>query len=173
MVKKQKATLLAIAKDALSVLSLVKISPGKWCDMTLPNVSGDDQLQKYIGNKDLKKRKCEVCADGLLFLSAVRLYNEFPVAGYLDENIKKYEVNDNDLFDVLNEKIGCNQAALIECTFELGQGKCQPDDIEPEWLGHLAIEYGKQYKKPVDRMKAILKNIIRNSGEFIPMVLAK
>lgn len=122
---------------------------------------------------------CEVCAIGSMFLCSVRLGNEATVS----------EGGSASQFSRLRKYFSAEQLALIESAFE-----CQPMGVSDNWIDRFpAVNFGKQWPKLDDgrkceckpdcgyildptllpendapRMLAIMKNIVKNNGEFIP-----
>jgi hypothetical protein len=173
MTKLQKQRLLAIAKDVLKNMKYYRIERGAFCELSppLPKEAEGKQLQKFI--PELKKRKqCRVCADGALFLSAVTLYNAFKVDFGLTEPLYLTEppysagVDNETLLDFLRTKIGAKQVEYIETAFEQGDGYHDTDYNDP--TSKAAGDFGRRYSSSTNRLRAILKNIIKNKGEFKP-----
>jgi hypothetical protein len=83
--------------------------------------------------------ECQCCAKGALFLSSVRLNNKF--------NGSPDWIGNDEVLKVVEWPL--RNLNLIERRFER-----QYSDDEP--------------RKPNDRLKGILRNIIRNKGTFVP-----
>jgi hypothetical protein len=137
---------------------------------------GEEQLK--IGtdlNKYLKKIKCDVCAKGALFLSHVDRFDNCKIQpSYPGSEDANTDFDDeDDIKQRLSKQFSELQLDMIECAFEkkvltdstqkLGQS------YNPSKIAQECIKFGKQYKKPYDRLEAILKNIVKNKGTFIPI----
>ena len=109
-------------------------------------------------------QQCTACALGGLFVCAVKFENK----------IATEDANDNidqpDLHDYLQHLFPYEQLQLIEIAFEQSwgiPGFDNGDDVPDKWK--TAVAFGQ--KHPTDdaaRMTAIMRNIIRNEGTFIP-----
>jgi hypothetical protein len=168
MTEKHKKNLLAIAKDALKTMGRYKVGHGKF--VAMPGLKCDalgDELQKHLPQIE-KKKRCQVCADGMLFISAVRLFDRFKIDSELVDILGQgfeVQVAPGELLGFLEKKIGANATRLIETAFETGGGFYY-DASKPGY--HAAVSFGNKYSGATKRLEAILKNIIRNKGEFRP-----
>lgn len=111
----------------------------------------------------LEKLPCKVCALGGIFAATVKRFNKF-------ESVPNLNMDEG--YDYLNSYFSKQQLDMIECSFELGQGRVahwsfDPDSF-PYSLENTCIEFGEQYKAGEERMVAIMKNIIKNKGTFVP-----
>jgi hypothetical protein len=101
---------------------------------------------------------CRVCAKGALFLSTVRRYNKASVKDVMCDNMETAE-----------KMFGKHQFNLIEAAFEQWDFTI-PDTHEEEHGRPVPYEvqaFGNKYEDDTDRLVAILKNIIKNKGNFI------
>jgi len=177
--KKKKLTKaemrVAIAKDVIAQIMSKKYNPtqGCWVDQV---VGGDDyeswlfknaesckiDVQKYTKNI----KKCDVCALGSLFVSAVNKYNN--VYGTYDtvsfDEVFNFEKTNNN--SPLLRYFTINQIKLIEHTFEGGMGAVCFDD------GHRMVNksytFYDKYPDSKDRLLEIMKSIVENNGTFKP-----
>jgi hypothetical protein len=164
-----------IAKDAL-----------KW--IKKPNVKVKDKSSYFkinkgqehleIGtdlNQHLKKIHCTVCAKGALFLSHVDRFDNCKIQPF----VKGSSIPDTDFDDErsikhrLSKHFSASQLDMIECAFEReiiydSTRKLTNEPGQKENIAKACITFGKHHRKPVDRLEAILKNIVKNKGEFIP-----
>lgn len=104
----------------------------------------DDQLQKHLTDD----RICYGCARGALFLSIIRKHNDLSTgAGLRDCHTVWSDVRwskEKEFFDL-------DQIHKIEMAYE----------------GY-KYDFYQIYRNPQDRLIAILENIIRNNGTFVP-----
>lgn len=108
---------------------------------------------------NLQDVKCQVCARGALFVSALR-----KDASIEPETLPSEDYLDNDaITETENNYFSREQIDLIESAFETNTF-C---DEAPEELVMAAVLYGKSLGNKDERLVAILKNIIRNKGEFV------
>jgi hypothetical protein len=113
-----------------------------------------------------EKRVCSCCALGAMMLSCT-LYNNkvtgedvhanYMGSGFTDE-IDEGIPNKNGLNRIFTNK----QLKLIEQAFEQGFIDEGAVSRRPE------VQFGLRYNNPQKRMIAIMNNIIKNEGEFIP-----
>jgi len=186
--KKQKTTStdamrVAIAKDVISQLNSKKLIPERliWVEDSkmgsiddfinskvdkIPQDELDDfavDLSEYVCNI----KKCEVCALGAIFVSAVSLYNDmtiYPGRNYIAENLnwKVFEDLDTSPFIKYFTK---SQMELIESAYEGHEGTHGVSSDKEEVI---CKAFYSKYPNDKDRMIAIMKNIIDNNGTFDP-----
>lgn len=99
---------------------------------------------------------CNVCGIGALFVSKVKIDNNFNSEIEGDEEIR----------DVLSTYFSRPQLALIEAAFEGWEVDYLDDDSDKLKLEEKCIKFHNKYKDDGDRMIAIMKNIISNKGLF-------
>lgn len=162
--KAQKCIL--VAKDILKQISTGKFKAkiGKWAEIKMP-----PKPEKFEGNFAstqeilLEGAKCECCALGSLTLSCITFNNKHEI---FNPAWKGYESIywDWDYNLQVNKIFSKKQLILMEMAFECGEGSFKTfwyDDDKQ-------IKAAKMYKKlnPKQRLIAIMKNIIKNKGEF-------
>lgn len=171
----------AIAKDVIAQLNSNKLIPQNftWVDdskMGCINEFIDSKVEK-VKDEDFKNfsvdlseyvcniKKCEVCALGALFVSAVSLYEGVvvrPTGEIEDYNWQLFEQLDNS---PLVKHFTKGQLQLIESAYEGDRGvHVAPTDTEAV----ICRTFHSKYAKNKDRMIAIMKNIIDNNGTFDP-----
>jgi hypothetical protein len=169
---------IAIAKDVLKhIKHFKKITQGEYgCVSMEENLPGDDSAQLHI---DKITKNCETCALGACFVSYIRLYNKVKIDDFIIRNDDiahtiEFDYNDN-IFHKLKSIFTQNQLDEIESAFELrdmGDEHHFGDDgyeIDEDRFQD-AIQFGYQYSTPSDRLAAIMKNIVKNNGKFVPVV---
>ena len=170
----------AIAKD---VIAQIRAKKYKAKNRTYVDFKPKTGIKKkeFFTEKDVETGKdlqdviktrmesCQVCAKGALFVSAIRKFDNFAVEdGMLYNSL--YEsggascyANNDDFLDHLRDYFDYDQLELMEYAFE---GDCgQVDDYDQE---ERALAFYHSFKKAEDRLVAIMKNVIKNNGEFIP-----
>jgi hypothetical protein len=174
----QRKKCCAVAQDVLDHMRYVKVTEGTYCEGELPKgvKSSDESAKKHI---DGISKGCRVCALGACFLSYIRLYNNVTLSelvGTFSNTVTEGEVFESDYHEISNELdhiFSQAQLCLIETAFEL---HCINDDYDcddadgytVEAEADAAVAFGRKYDDPKVRLKAIMKNIIKNNGEFIP-----
>jgi len=164
----------AIAKDVIAQIKTAKYNPMQGCwveevdgpdyDDWLFDNSRNCTVDVQVYTKSIKK--CNVCALGSLFVSAVNKYNN--VYGTY------WSVSTNEVFDTtetnnrspLLRYFTIKQIRLIEYTFEGGMGAVCFDDDHP--MVNKAYAFYSRYPDSKDRLLAIMKNIVENKGTFKP-----
>ena len=178
-----------IAKDALqqSIKKKIKIVPGKWVDLHFKNNSmidysdSDQSLRELLLSDKLKP--CECCGLGGLFVSCT-LFNNKTTYGDVTSGDEEYLgdpiQDDITLSNKLNEIFTKNQLILIEIAFEGNDGYFADDlyyhfeDTNKPYHGiskslfDKALDFYKKYPNDTKRFQAIMRNIIKNNGTFVP-----
>jgi hypothetical protein len=165
----------AVAKDVLKSLNILKPAHGhgyvrsdKEAAVSIVEKGGDDS--KAIA-ESLKKH-CNVCALGACLLSTVSLFNKFKFVSERSwwSDAAYVRVNDDDLTERLGKVFTMSQMGLIEMAYEkveVGVGLQIPGFCARQGVKD-AIAFGKKYRGARARLEAIMKNIVKNKGEFIP-----
>jgi hypothetical protein len=161
MTKKEKL-LVACCKDALKQIKAKRYHVGTGAYCVLPEMTYDvagsfigKQLQKVLP----KMNPCTVCAKGALFLSLVRKKNSFKLS---EDTINSGEV---DVFPKLKKHFNQTTIALMECAFEGPHNVYTALNADEE---KATDAFSERYDDDVKRLKAILKNVIKNRGQFKP-----
>jgi hypothetical protein len=187
-----------IAKDVIAALEKKTIvsESGTWCTSRKPLFNSEEikTYFDYVVNQDdvdvdvinnindteisrsIKNVKCNVCALGALFVCGVRRFNKItfgelgafvdvqvnsgPVSGYFKQEHLEY---------FLKRYFSESQLALIEIAFEQGEGGFIPSVSSQKEL--LAKDMFKGNAKK--RMIGIMKNIIKNNGQFVVARIVK
>lgn len=150
-----------IAKDIIAQIKAGKIvaDEGHWYQNYRYDVDLDDNMQaKFLSDNG---QQCSCCALGAVMVSCTLFKN----------NVKyKDAANLFDVPDVITEGVedihnittifGIDQLKKIECAYERGNGYFRN--------GWDAVNFGRRYDDPEKRMIAIMENIIKNKGTFIP-----
>ena len=176
---KKNEMAVAIARDVLKHLRSLKVRDRngyvglndkyECTPKSLSNLSGKEQLQNHL---PVVVKYCDVCALGACFLSYVRLYDKIQVSSLVQSY--DFGLKSDKLVSILNVCFSLEQRNLIESAFELNrmdEGIYGTKHIyAAEDAVDYAIEFGKQYEDPKERLRAIMKNIIKNNGQFCPPV---
>lgn len=142
------AYLVKIAADALEQLELEKIKAYRmvYLDFLDDDREYTSSIEPSTQLSELEGRTCAVCAKGALILGHLRQGPPEAEVGYHDARI-----------DELDEIFGVEKLDLVEACFEGFHGS-----------GPIAHRYYRHYPESEDRLRAILANIVRNEGEFVP-----
>ncbi len=149
----KKAMRIAIAKDVLSLLKakdsiVAKSGVYLTCSCDADALINEVPLGNAQENIDVLTKECRVCALGALFVGAVDLYNKCQL-----QEFGGYGNIVNKLRDFFSDK----QLYLIEGCFE------------GHWDEKFVCRgFHNKYPEDAQRMKAIMRNIIRNEGNFVP-----
>lgn len=123
-----------------------------------------------------KINSCSGCAFGAMFLSLAlhsklkmndmdRVIDRIKMLDLQDsKNKQKTPIVINNDFN-LETVFDKDQLKLIEYSFTLGDGlfKVEDDNIKQK-----AFKFGNRYSNPIQRINAIMRNIIDNDGRFSP-----
>jgi hypothetical protein len=142
----------AVAKDVLKLIQLkLKVDNGIYLER--PTVS------KYCTPKGLQAlipkiaSECTVCAKGAIALAHVHLFDHETSLSF-DANRKACDI------------WGTDNANMIEAAFE------RWSTFVPYPMSSADIaacyRFGNRFFNPVNRLKAIMKNVIANNGKFVP-----
>jgi hypothetical protein len=168
----------AIAKDVLRQLAAKKYraTPGTYCQLREHDAKkldrcSNDQLQGALP----QLRSCAVCALGAAFMSAVAKFDNLSICGAnlgLAEGDFYVRTSPNRglIFSHLEKFFSRRQIAEIECHFE-GWAK-QYDSMDPDSAfmagSDRAVAFKRKWRSPGRRLAAIMRNIVRNEGTFVP-----
>jgi hypothetical protein len=152
----------AIAKDALAweKAGALKINDQYYLRSVATGTSFSfyDNFRREDANKqarDIVLGKCQVCALGSLLLAKAVRYNAVSVQDIADIRIDRL----TDHFSV--EQINQIEAAFEGHSYSSANGTYLDDEVCNE-------SWKAKYPDPSKRFRAIMKNIIRNKGTFVP-----
>lgn len=168
-----------IANDVLIQLDKGKIKArqGSYFDLKIPTEEFRDErdLQDLLKSRKKTIKPCTACAMGALFTCHVMETDNFKLGQTRDDcfsprqpvntiSVARYQMDER-----LTEFFELGQLRLIECAFEMST-TFYTDDFwgEPGDEAARAKEFGERYRWPKQRLRAIMKNIIKNNGKFIP-----
>jgi len=116
---------------------------------------------------------CTVCALGGILTSCIAIKNQLTVGEMDDKDI----LNGNRLFDKpdhlgIRKLFGIRQLALIEYTFEGGEGRINLSDVGFYFdieLAQRALDFHNRYCEDTQNLQIkIMENLIENNGTFKP-----
>lgn len=114
------------------------------------------------------KGQCQVCACGLMLVSAAALFDELPP----EADVPDLGSAEEAVYAYLEPIIGRHQRALIETAF---MASTQSHNEDAYWHKGLSPEernaawaFGRQYTSHELRVIAIMENVIAHKGEFVP-----
>lgn len=171
-----------IAEDAITQLIARRFlaKPGTWAIIYCPDSQSETSLQKILDDSN-KSIKCTCCGIGSLFLSQVRIENQYEISR---ENTGNYSMYDYDMCPTLEKYFSREQLDLIEVAFEgrsatysvPRRAGCHTKYINGRYVSGYNNE--EDYIKAVDfycrlndtgeRLMTILNNIVKNKGTFVP-----
>lgn len=193
----KQAQRIAIAKDVLELLKIDEVKPKRGVYIDLDVSSGDYPARLlenggYDGDYSVQQflpyaETCTVCAIGSMVVSKCRINGDAEVL-YLDGVGSNAECGDSTpLYETLEKYFPHLQLSLIETAFETND--MMWDDVQDDFydnykqkneddadeaenayfeLVESAIKFGRKYKKDSDRLVAIMQNIVKNEGVFVP-----
>ncbi len=185
MTKQEKADLrVKVAKDVLESLSTLRVGTGEFAVLHSAELTSTI-LKKKDSKKIAKelKKHCDVCALGACLLSTVALTNDFNFSKSIIDSDEEYmAVGGPELVKRLLKVFSKEQILLIENAFETGDGWLSNGWGNESFIGYKtsdevdkikdkvdsAIDFGNMYVNPKGRLEAIMQNIVKNKGTFIP-----
>ena len=184
----KRKMIVKIAKDVIKQLDEGKYVPTleRYVMTEYEELPGNTELQTVFKGKF----QCDVCAMGALFVSATRLYNSAKVRNYArkDEDghrFLQFETDGPNTAKLLRKYFSNKQIALIETAYMSDEdepiissgGRSYPVPSEGSYeqnyeLAEIefkeAANFGAKYDYDDERLRAIMENIIKNDGVFIP-----
>lgn len=168
-----------VARDVLKSLPQMRADTGQFAHNPSTEAYLKAQTQPSQKAARTLQKGCYVCALGACLLSTVALDNKFDLgAGHSAEAWTPYQ---DDLLKRLRKLFSAEQLILIENAYETGGGYLQlssndaMDEVGLKKYGaklpvqiYDAIAFGERYKDDKARMRAIMRNIIDNGGQFLP-----
>lgn len=154
----------AIAKDVIAWLNTgkIKASPGTYLEVT--KAVSDEATGDTVGIQ-----KCNACALGAVFACAVE---KVPTINLADAEEWGNEYAPEKMQELLSPYFSTEQLYTIENAFERAvvSGLEGDNEYEQEWcdLTKRALAFNKGVRSKKERLVRIMKNIIRNGGEFRP-----
>lgn len=169
----------AVAKDVLKQLSdgFYKAKMGDYLSLTKlkKDIETPEKLDALFADLKTQGAGCNVCGIGSVFASTVKLGDRISCKEAELSNclFNGYSMDDEMMRKHMTKVFPEKQRILIESAFEMGdvgfknEGENWMVDEIPEYV-NVAIRFGKKYKSAKSRLEAIMNNIIKNKGEFIP-----
>ena len=171
----------AIAKDTIKWLGTksIKMKPGTYFQFPHKAIKVRNSDRKLDVALETVKKPCQVCALGGMFYSMVRRFDKVPVRvcnTYYEVNTEYAEgVGHDDIYYELAKYFPGHQLSLIESAFEK-RDLIEMEDykgIEKEFDANVdnvvdrAVAFARK-ENAVERLRAIMNNIIENNGAFKP-----
>lgn len=158
-----------IAKDVLRMLREKKVRTTHRAFLN-PCRSGvtlgtDGFQQQFLAGKF---PKCSVCGIGSLMLSCILFNNEATYAEVYASGYMGGLANDIHRRTVpggLHKYFSSDQLKLIENAFERGHGAFEYSSVPNK---NRAIAFGNKHGSDIARLIAVMKNIIKHTGTFVP-----
>lgn len=157
----------AVAKDVIKQLNngFLDAREGVYFRPEFNEIIEIPQLDKAITQIKKQGGHCTVCGIGGCFVSLVRLGDKVETEEIFGVFIEPRDSGDDYKMKQLLRKVFTpDQLSMIECAFEryTGHGDAPYQDRIK------AAQFGRQYSDSKNRLIAIMKNIIKNKGEFKP-----
>jgi len=128
----------------------------------------DGDLQAILKSQNKKKKQCKVCQRGAILFASVWRNNNLSVKWYGSEHPYLNGIageRDATHLTYLNELFSIEQQMLMERAFE---GRFHMAHLSYKQINECDRNFYYKYKNPIARMKAIVRNAIKNGGVFIP-----
>ncbi len=173
-----------IAKDVLAQIEAKRFKPivGRWIEARdknnrlLPLITyddsrfgEDDSVRELFLNETIGS--CNCCALGAVFMSCTLYNNQTTVedfdheTGWFDEII----ADGGSFTNGLTRFFSRTQLMLIEIAFEGGVGGFKLDEVAvPPKVALAALNWERKHPNDKKRLIAIMQNIIKNAGKFVP-----
>jgi len=150
-----------VAKDALKMLNAGKTqaAEGNWVNLW-DNKDSLEGSEVQVCDASDGFKDCKVCALGALMLSEIRHTNKLKMSDVGGEI--HYEAHGSRL----NKAFSQSQQKLMELAFEGGNGFFSTLACDGKTTYKIESFY-KKYPDENKRLRAILKNIIKNNGKFV------
>lgn len=146
----------AVAKDVLKWIELGKLNP---------------KQMTYLVS-DAGMQSCTACALGATFacltVKTNDLANQKEAVGAIGSSNHLYWNDDDAMRTKLREVFTPQQVANIESAFEGDEFTCDNDTGGYAMPTRKAVEFNAGITDAAERLTRIMKNIIRNGGEFRP-----
>jgi hypothetical protein len=168
------STRVAIARDVIKQLNSKKlrVTTDQGNFFTTKVKTPNPDIQEIVKNSKF----CTVCAVGALFACTVQKHNSLEINYSTDGDYDYQELRlhygfgtHEKTFFYLNQYFTKAQLASIEYCYELGNGATDYEDIN-EYLNkgeiNELVRFGKSFTSKKARLIAIMKNIIKNNGDF-------
>jgi len=155
-----------IARDVLAQLAAKRLiaTPGCWLAgkdedplFSQEDVKKDPDLQKILKSQ----KECTGCALGGMFMCAVERANELKISDLDRESRDMRVLQDESVFDYMEQFFSREQLNEIEAAFEQGEGFVQDGDSTEE-----ASTWLEEVDDAEERMRLIMENIVVNKGKF-------
>lgn len=161
----------AVAKDVIQQLRLKRLHPEGngyiYSPQPIPevaaafNADSECDLQSVV---DVVSQKCGVCAKGALVLSMARLYNNIPLGPLVIVHTVG-KIGASNPGEILGDVFEWDVISLIEAAYEQSYYFANWSDRATAMA---ATNFGKKYTNPANRLRAIMLNVIKNKGRFVP-----
>lgn len=163
------------AQDVLRWLAngRLKAQRGKWLLLSRRNIATSEGFWTQ-GLRDgdmrdalLKETTCQGCALGSLLACMVARVDKLPIkdAFYASSlGHSKVMVSRDPVFSYLQKFFSIDQLRLMEVAFERGGGDVYCDNSAQRLAARI---FGKRYHSSAARLRAIMRNVVRNKGTFV------
>jgi hypothetical protein len=175
--KSKEKQRVAIAKDVLEQIKLGFLHPLRDTYLRLnfsSNISNTmynppEKLDELFGKLSQTSSRCDACGIGACFIGLVNLGDKV----YTDEVFEQRSVSDRAKIEdvVMRKKLrkifSREQLSLIECAFERSAYFTDRTRVSVK-KRRAAEKYGQQFGNASESLEAIMKNIVKNEGTFVP-----
>lgn len=156
-----------IARDVLTEIKAEKYIPKTGSYIKEMKVKGFIPYGANSIQKHFDEITCNCCALGACLLSTTKFKNK------LEFNDVSYITSSDSQWGLLNDTFSGEQLTMIEYAFEKEHsgtrvGESRFRNFLDKGTENACVEFGCRFSDSSDRMIAIMKNIIKNKGEFKP-----
>jgi hypothetical protein len=158
----------AVAKDVLANIRNYRFHKGSYLNGLL-TLDQEDDAKEYIDNL---VANCEVCLLGACVLSMIRLYDGIQVGHFLYADGMAH-LTRGQVYRMLSSVFDQDDMDLMEAVFECDPVIDSMDDVDKSLMLQSAAGFGRRFSNKIDRVQAVMENIIEHNGEFILPTLYK
>lgn len=154
----------AIAKDVLKHLRTMRIAAGQYLHGYIE--SGIDNGEDAQARLPEIRKKCNVCAMGACLLGHIGAFDRLKMNSMFTSYGSPL-VDREEIVEILKNSFQKSDLLLIEAAFEKTYYSWTLDVLSKEKI-LAAVRFGRKNGPPRKRLKAIMRNIVKNNGDFIP-----
>lgn len=151
-----------IARDVLAHIADYSVRDGQGY-IVGPELKNDDsQVQAQV---DTVMKECKVCALGACLLAKARLYNDLTFEKLRELRKDGQAGMLNGLLGYIDRRTALLIEAAFECTVSWAYSSADWHSFSTHARG--AAAFGMKFEDPVERLKAIMTNIVDNAGVMV------
>lgn len=167
----QQLLRIEVARDVIAATKAtensLKVKSGYGYIRSVDTNKGElDHIDSKVTAKRLMET-CTVCAQGALLLCLVAKNNDFSFWN-ANNDLDCVNIRHEPIMQRLSQVWDTTQLDMIEIAFETSHEAAYGRRSYTRVVARRAAAFGAKHSYDVNRLHAIMKNIIENNGEFIP-----